>query len=93
MIRIVFFLLALGSAPAHAENWPAWRGPSANGISRETNLPSRWSKTENITWKLDLPEWSGSTAIIWGEHIFLNVAQGTDLHLWAVDRTKGQPIW
>jgi outer membrane protein assembly factor BamB len=93
MIRIIFFLLALGSAPAHAENWPAWRGPSANGISRETNLPARWSKTENITWKLVLPEWSGSTAIIWGEHIFLNVAQGTDLHLWAVDRTKGQPIW
>ncbi len=93
MIRIIFLLLALGSAPAHAENWPAWRGPSANGISRETNLPARWSKTDNITWKLDLPEWSGSTAIIWGEHIFLNVAQGTDLHLWAVDRTKGQPIW
>jgi outer membrane protein assembly factor BamB len=93
MIRIVLLLLALGSAPAYAENWPAWRGPSANGISRETNLPARWSKTENITWKLDLPEWSGSTAIIWGEHIFLNVAQGTDLHLWAVDRTKGQPIW
>ena len=93
MIRIVLLLLALGSAPAYAENWPAWRGPSANGISGETTLPARWSKTENITWKLDLPEWSGSTAIIWGEHIFLNVAQGADLHLWAVDRTKGQPIW
>jgi outer membrane protein assembly factor BamB len=93
MIRIVLFLVTCIAAPLHAENWPAWRGPSANGISRETNLPARWSKAENITWKLDLPEWSGSTAIIWGEHIFLNVAQGTDLHLWAVDRTKGQPIW
>ena len=93
MIRIVLFLVTCVAAPLHAGNWPAWRGPSANGISRETNLPARWSKTENITWKLDLPEWSGSTAIIWGEHIFLNVAQATDLHLWAVDRTKGQPIW
>ena len=93
MIRLVLILLTFIAAPLHAENWPAWRGPTANGVSRETNLPSRWSKTENITWKLDLPEWSGSTAIIWGEHIFLNVAQGTDLHLWAVDRTKGQPIW
>ena len=93
MIRLVLFLVTCIAAPLHADNWPAWRGPSANGISRETNLPTRWSKTENITWKLDLPEWSGSTAIIWGEHIFLNVAQGTDLHLWAVDRTKGQPIW
>jgi outer membrane protein assembly factor BamB len=93
MIRFVLILVTCIAAPLHAENWPAWRGPSANGISREANLPSRWSKTENVTWKLDLPEWSGSTAIIWGEHIFLNVAQGTDLHLWAVDRTKGQPIW
>jgi outer membrane protein assembly factor BamB len=93
MIRFVLILVTCIAAPLHAENWPAWRGPSGNGISREANLPSRWSKTENVTWKLDLPEWSGSTAIIWGEHIFLNVAQGTDLHLWAVDRTKGQPIW
>jgi outer membrane protein assembly factor BamB len=80
-------------APLSAENWPAWRGPSANGISRETNLPVKWSKTENITWRLALPEWSGSTAIIWGERIFLNVAQGTELYLWCVDRTKGEPLW
>jgi outer membrane protein assembly factor BamB len=94
MIRIVLLLLALGSPDrVLAENWPAWRGPSANGVSRETNLPARWSKTENVSWRLNLPEWSGSTAIIWGEHIFLNVAEGSALHLWAVDRTKGQPIW
>jgi len=93
MIRIVLVLATCMAAQLHAENWPAWRGPTANGISHETNLPERWSKTQNIAWKLDLPEWSGSSAIIWGEHIFLNVAQGTDLSLWAVDRTNGQPIW
>jgi outer membrane protein assembly factor BamB len=79
--------------PLSAENWPAWRGPLANGVSAETNLPVKWSKTENITWRLALPEWSGSTAIIWGERIFLNVAEGTELYLWCVDRTKGEPIW
>src|SRR5262245_35039655 len=76
-----------------AENWPAWRGPAANGVSKETNLPVRWSKTENIAWRLALPEWSGSTAIIWGDRIFLNVAQGTELYLWCVDRTRGVPLW
>jgi outer membrane protein assembly factor BamB len=80
-------------ARVDAENWPAWRGPAANGVSRETNLPVTWSKTENIAWRLALPEWSGSTAIIWGERIFLNVAQGTELYLWCVDRTKGEPLW
>ena len=91
---IVAFVFDSGFvAPLAAENWPAWRGPSANGVSAETNLPVKWSKTENIAWRLALPEWSGSTAIIWGERIFLNVAQGTDLFLWCVDRTKGEPIW
>jgi outer membrane protein assembly factor BamB len=76
-----------------AENWPQWRGPHLNGISSEKNLPVRWTTEENITWKLALPAWSGSTPIIWGEKIFLNVAEGDTLSLWCVDKSKGAPIW
>ena len=64
---------------AAAENWPQWRGPPLNGVSAETDLPLRWSKTENIAWKLALPAWSGSTPIVWGDRIFLNVAEGRNL--------------
>ena len=71
-----------------AENWPQWRGPSANGISAETNLPVKWTTTENIAWKLPMPAWSGSTPIVWGDRIFLNVAENGSLFLWAVDRTR-----
>ncbi|MBL8167195.1 MAG: PQQ-like beta-propeller repeat protein [Acidobacteria bacterium] len=76
-----------------AENWPQWRGPSLNGISTEKNLPVKWSPTENITWKLQLPAWSGSTPIIWNNLIFLNVAEGGSLHLWCVERAKGEVLW
>jgi outer membrane protein assembly factor BamB len=76
-----------------ADNWPQWRGPSLNGISTETNLPVRWTTTENIAWKLPMPSLTGSTPIIWGDRIFLNVAENGSLFLWAVDRTKGEPIW
>ena len=62
-------------------------------MSREINLPVRWSKTENVTWRLALPALSASTAIIWGDRIFLNVGEGPNLSLWSVDRTKGVPIW
>jgi len=87
------FALALLPSASIADNWPQWRGPSANGISTETNLPGQWSLTENITWKLALPSLSGSTPIIWGEHIFLNVADSGSLYLWAVDRNKGTVLW
>jgi outer membrane protein assembly factor BamB len=76
-----------------AENWPQWRGPTLNGVSAETNLPVRWSPTENIAWKLALPAWSGSTPIVWGDRIFLNVAENGNLYLWCVDRVKGVPLW
>jgi len=76
-----------------AENWPQWRGPTLNGVSAETNLPVRWSVTENIAWKLALPAWSGSTPIVWGDRIFLNVAEKGSLYLWCVDRVKGVPLW
>ena len=78
---------------ASAENWPQWRGPAANGVSGETNLPLRWSKTENIAWSLRMPDRSGATPIVWGDRIFLNVAEAGNLYLWAVDRTTGQPLW
>jgi outer membrane protein assembly factor BamB len=78
---------------ALADNWPQWRGPYLNGTSVEKNLPLRWSADENVTWKLTLPSWSGSTPIIWGDKIFLNIADGDDLYLWCVDRGKGTPIW
>jgi outer membrane protein assembly factor BamB len=33
-------------------DWPHWRGPEANGISREKNLPAKWSPDgENVIWK------------------------------------------
>jgi outer membrane protein assembly factor BamB len=88
----ILVLCMAGAAPI-AENWPQWRGPSLNGVSGERNVPLRWSKTENITWKLPLPAWSGSTPIVWADRIFLNVAEGDNLVLWSVDRTRGIPIW
>lgn len=33
-------------------DWPHWRGPEMNGISREKNLPASWSpKGENLLWR------------------------------------------
>jgi outer membrane protein assembly factor BamB len=83
----------LGVVPVAAEHWPQWRGPMLNGESGEKNLPVRWSTTENITWKLAVPERSGSTPIVWGDHVFLNVGEGSNLALWAVDRTNGMVRW
>ena len=61
---------------AVAENWPHWRGPSRDGVSTEKNLPTTWTSSEGITWKIPMAAWSGATPIIWGDRIFLNSAEG-----------------
>ena len=86
-------LMAFSSVPVLAQNWPHWRGPSMNGISTETGVPMKWSKTENVAWTLPMPARSGSTPIIWGDHIFLNVADAGSLYLWNVNRIDGAVRW
>ena len=88
-------LVAVGSSLA-AGSWPHWRGPSMDGISTEKGLPTTWSATENVAWKLPLPAYSGSTPIIWDDIIFLNVATERatgNIELWAVDRNKQAVLW
>jgi len=92
-LLLIAALLTTFATGLAADNWPTWRGPTRDGVSAETGLPIRWSPDENIAWKLEMPAWSGSTPIIWGERIFLNVADGKDLWLWSLDRAKGGVLW
>ena len=56
------------------DNWPAWRGPLVNGVAPHADPPVKWSATENIKWKLDLPGQSNATPIIWGDRVFVVTA-------------------
>lgn len=84
---ISFSVVAIG-----ADNWPVWRGPSFNGVSNATHVPTTWSASENILWKLPLPSGSGSTPIVWDDHIFVTTAgNGKNLVL-CVDHS-GKILW
>lgn len=80
------------AASARGENWPQWRGANLDGISHESGLPEKWSKTENVAWRFALPGPAGSTPVVWGDHIYLTSADGDDLVLLAVS-TQGKQLW
>jgi outer membrane protein assembly factor BamB len=95
MHRLTFLTLLTVSTYTFADNWPAWRGPNANGISQESGLPSTWSATKNIKWKVTLPAPGNSTPIIWENHLFLTQALdgGKRRALLAFNRTDGKLLW
>ncbi len=74
-------LAASMAAPASATdlNWPQFRGPEGQGITRETGLPLEWTDTKNVLWKTEVPGRGHSSPIVWGNRIFLTTALEGDV--------------
>lgn len=99
-------LIAFAADSLLADNWPQFRGPGGLGVSEERGLPVRWSSTENIAWKTDLPGPGSSSPIVWGDRIFITCYSGYGLdesnpgnpdnlkrHLLCIQRTDGKIVW
>ncbi len=82
-------------APAQADDWPAWRGPTGQGFCNEKGIPLNWSDTENVKWKVPLEHQGNSTPIVWGDRIFLTQANkdGHVRSLLCFDRANGEKLW
>ena len=92
---LTFAALAFLSGISAAGNWPAWRGPTGDGVTTETDLPAKWSATENITWKTKLQDGGNSTPVVWGDRVFLTQATGNGKQrlLLCFDRKDGHELW
>jgi outer membrane protein assembly factor BamB len=89
------FLALSPFATVHAENWPQWRGPVFDGSSPETNLPTTFSKTENVKWSAPMPGSSAATPIVWGDRVFVSSTDAAAQTLVAMsfDRATGRMLW
>lgn len=95
-IVILVPLIAVLAGVASAENWPQWRGPAGNGISRERGIATHWSRTRNVAWRAELPGPGGATPVIWDDRIFVTSSDGpedgADLLLLCYS-TSGEELW
>jgi outer membrane protein assembly factor BamB len=93
--RLLLLLALAALAPAHAANWPNWRGPAQNGTSPETGLPVKFSRTEGVAWAADLPGVSASVPAVWGDKVFLTapIAEEQKLVGLCYDAKTGKELW
>jgi outer membrane protein assembly factor BamB len=83
----------MSAAPAQT-NWPAWRGPTADGRCDATGLSLHWSETENIAWKTGIHDLGYSTPVVWGDQVWLTTAKedGTALYAVCIDLSSGKVL-
>src|SRR6185369_4755926 len=53
------------------DRWPQFRGAQSTGVAEDATLPDKWSATENVAWKADIPGIGWSSPIVWGDKIFV----------------------
>ena len=97
------FLLITLISPLRAENWPEWRGPRHDGTVADKGFPLKWSNTENVTWKTEIPGRGHSSPVVWDERVFVTTClEGSDPKdkttprdrvLLCLDRKNGKILW
>lgn len=86
----------LASVQPAEDDWPWWRGPNLDNVSgAPQDPPVRWSDTENVIWKVDVPGRGHGSPCIWGDRIYLPTAddQAEAQYVLCHDRAGGDKLW
>lgn len=92
---ILLVVLTLPPAVAAAD-WPQFRGPRGAGVADDTPLPIRWSETENISWKVELPGRGLSNPVIANGRLYVVASSGPlleRLHVLCFEAADGTKLW
>jgi outer membrane protein assembly factor BamB len=89
---------AFSASPAvnPVTDWPAWRGPTRDGIAAPgQNPPTQWGEAENILWKAPLSGRGHGSPTVVGERIYLGTADRVkqSQSVLCLDRSNGRLVW
>jgi outer membrane protein assembly factor BamB len=89
-------LVVVACAASSADDWPWWRGPSFNGVAPAgQHVPTHWSETRNVLWKVRVPGRGHASPTVSGEHVYLATAdeQAQTQGVLCLSRRDGERLW
>jgi outer membrane protein assembly factor BamB len=98
IVRTLAFAFLIIEAAA-AEEWPQFRGPTADGVSNASNVPVSWSSTEHVMWKTPIPGGGWSSPVLAAGRLYLTTAvtdeeaRSVSLRALCIDAVDGQILW
>src|SRR5437870_1457210 len=81
--------------PLEPDDWPWWRGPDHDSVSRHGNPPLVWSASHNVLWKVPLPGEGHASPVVRGQRVFVATADdGSQAQMVVcLDRESGGELW
>jgi outer membrane protein assembly factor BamB len=92
----ICLLTTIAAAIFCGADWLQFRGPNGASVSRDAAPPDKWSETENLAWKSDLPGRAVSGPIVVKGRVFLTSSSGENqdrLHILCFDTNSGDEVW
>jgi outer membrane protein assembly factor BamB len=97
LISVASIVLTLASAAAAqvaAGDWPQWRGPNRDGISKESGLLKQWApEGPPLVWKASGAGDGYSSFAVAGGRIYTMGLRGTREYVIAFDVATGKEVW
>jgi outer membrane protein assembly factor BamB len=92
-LALILAMSILTQAPARADDWPCWRGPSHDGISAETGWLDRWPKDgPTVAWKASVGTGFSAIAVRNGRLYTMGNQDNTDT-VYRLDAVTGKKLW
>ena len=89
-----FILLFLTNVSAQNSDWPQWRGPNRDGVSKETGLLKQWpAEGPPLVWKAVGAGKGYSSLAIAGGRIYTMGVRGDSEYVIAFDVATGKEVW
>ena len=89
----IALLLFSGILIADASDWPQWRGPDKDGISRETGLLKEWPDSgPQVLWRVPLGEGFSGMSVVDGR-VYTMFSEGDDEFVVCLDASNGSENW
>ena len=94
ILALCFSLAPMLVSPrgARADDWPQWRGPNRDGISKETEWNTQWTQSPKVLWKLNIGPGCSSFSVVKDRVFTLGNLNDTD-SVYCLEATTGKTVW
>jgi len=85
---------APNAVPSGPSDWPQWRGPERNGVSKDTGLIKRWpSSGPQRIWTISGLGNGYASLAVKGDRIFVQGSRGGASVVFCLNRADGKTVW